>query len=40
MCYVGWKLEYNGYFMVGYYGYNVGLIYICVDEYLDIVFGG
>lgn len=33
-------LEYKGYLMVGYYNYLVVIIYICVDEYLDIIYGG
>lgn len=39
-CYVGWKLEYNGYLMAGYHGYNAGSTYTCVDEHPDTVLGG
>lgn len=31
-CYKGWKLEYNGYLMAGYYKYNAGTMYRCVDH--------
>lgn len=29
-CYKGWKLEYNGYLMAGYYKYNAGTMHRCV----------
>lgn len=38
-CYKGWKLGYNGYLMVGYYKYNVGIMYRCVDYNLESLFG-
>lgn len=31
-CYKGWKLGYNGYLMAGYYKYNAGTMYRCVDH--------
>lgn len=31
-CYKGWKLEYNGYFLAGYYKYNAGTMHRCVDH--------
>lgn len=31
-CYKGWKLEYNGYLMAGYYKYNAGTMHRCVDH--------
>lgn len=37
ICYEGWMLEYKGYLMVGYFNYLVVIIYICIDEYLDII---
>lgn len=40
LCNKGWKLEYNGYLMVGYYKYNVGIMYRCVDYNLESLFGG
>ena len=31
-CYPGWTLEYSGYLMAGYYDYNGGTDYYCVDK--------
>ncbi|XP_062573103.1 short-chain collagen C4-like [Saccostrea cucullata] len=39
-CYRGWRLEYSGYLMAGYYGHNAGTMYTCIDENPDTVFGG
>uniref|UniRef100_K1QSL2 Short-chain collagen C4 n=1 Tax=Magallana gigas TaxID=29159 RepID=K1QSL2_MAGGI len=39
-CYKGWKLEYHGYLMAGYYGHAAGSMYTCVDEHPDTLHGG
>ncbi|VDI79936.1 Hypothetical predicted protein [Mytilus galloprovincialis] len=39
VCYDGWKLEYEGYIMSGYWGYRASS-YICVDLHPDYVSGG
>lgn len=31
-CDEGWKLEYNGYLMAGYYYHNAGTTFKCVDS--------
>lgn len=39
-CNKGWKLEYNGYLMAGYYKYNAGTMYRCVDHNPESLPGG
>nr|XP_011423386.2 short-chain collagen C4 [Crassostrea gigas] len=39
-CYRGWKLEYRGNLMAGYYDHPAGSIYTCVDEHPDTLYGG
>ncbi|XP_056006026.1 uncharacterized protein LOC125660312 [Ostrea edulis] len=39
-CYKGWKLEYDGYLMAGYYGFPAASTYTCVDRNPDTVTGG
>ncbi|XP_078339048.1 uncharacterized protein LOC144627079 [Crassostrea virginica] len=39
-CYRGWKLEYNGYLMAGYYRHTAGSMYTCVDSNPDVLHGG
>nr|XP_022294934.1 uncharacterized protein LOC111105053 [Crassostrea virginica] len=39
-CYKGWKLEYKGYLMAGYYAHTAGSMYTCVDGNPDILHGG
>ncbi|XP_052691287.1 uncharacterized protein LOC128169166 [Crassostrea angulata] len=39
-CYKGWKLEYRGNLMVGYYDHPAGTMYTCDDEYPDTLHGG
>uniref|UniRef100_K1PYU7 Short-chain collagen C4 n=1 Tax=Magallana gigas TaxID=29159 RepID=K1PYU7_MAGGI len=39
-CYKGWKLEYHGYLMAGYYNHDAGTTYTCVDSYPDALHGG
>lgn len=39
-CYKGWKLEYHGNLMAGYYNHAAGSMYTCVDEHPDTLHGG
>ncbi|XP_071133136.1 uncharacterized protein [Mytilus edulis] len=39
VCYHGWKMEYEGYVMSGYWGHRASS-YICVDAHPDYVPGG
>lgn len=39
-CYKGWKLEYHGNLMAGYYNHQAGTMYTCVDEHPDTLHGG
>ena len=39
-CYSGWKLEYQGYLMAGYYGAQGPSKYTCVDHHPDALHGG
>ncbi|XP_078312769.1 uncharacterized protein LOC144619215 [Crassostrea virginica] len=39
-CYDGWKLEYQGYLMAGYRGYQSGSQYTCIDIDPDTIDGG
>lgn len=39
-CDEGWKLEYHGYLMAGYFGHNAGTAYTCVDSDPDTLQGG
>ena len=39
-CYNGWKLEYQGNLMAGYYIHNAGTTYTCVDNHPDTLHGG
>ncbi|XP_052691929.1 uncharacterized protein LOC128169955, partial [Crassostrea angulata] len=39
-CYKGWKLEYHGNLMAGYYNSPAGTMYTCVDEHPDTLHGG
>lgn len=39
-CYKGWKLEYRGNLMAGYYDHPAGTMYTCVDEHPDTLHGG
>uniref|UniRef100_K1R6D8 Short-chain collagen C4 n=1 Tax=Magallana gigas TaxID=29159 RepID=K1R6D8_MAGGI len=39
-CDEGWKLEYHGYLMAGYYNHSAGSSYTCVDSDPDTLQGG
>lgn len=39
-CYKGWKLEYRGYLMAGYYGHSAGSKFTCIDTNPDTLHGG
>nr|XP_011449403.2 uncharacterized protein LOC105343662 isoform X2 [Crassostrea gigas] len=39
-CYKGWKLEYHGYLMAGYYNHPAATMYTCVDGDPDTLHGG
>lgn len=39
-CDEGWKLEYHGYLMAGYYNHNAGTTYKCVDKDPESLQGG
>ncbi|XP_056006021.1 short-chain collagen C4-like [Ostrea edulis] len=39
-CYKGWKLEYDGYLMAGYYNQAATTTYKCVDRNPDTITGG
>ncbi|XP_056006008.1 short-chain collagen C4-like [Ostrea edulis] len=39
-CYKGWKLEYDGYLMAGYYNHAAATTYKCMDRNPDTVTGG
>ncbi|XP_062572292.1 short-chain collagen C4-like [Saccostrea cucullata] len=39
-CHKGWKLEYQGYLMAGYYRHAAGKTYTCVDKNPDTLPGG
>lgn len=39
-CDEGWKLEYHGYLMAGYYKHNAGTTYKCVDKDPESLQGG
>lgn len=39
-CYKGWKLEYRGYLMAGYYRNSAGSKFTCIDTNPDTLHGG
>ncbi|XP_062599242.1 uncharacterized protein LOC134260716 [Saccostrea cucullata] len=39
-CYMGWKLEYQGYLMAGHFNHKAGTTYTCVDKNPDTLQGG